>query len=67
MRGVGEGGRLVGGGGDVGHGVGHGVGVASGIDTVTHAEARSTTMMAEGTVVGVSPSGTVAVGCATGA
>jgi len=64
---VGAGGRLVGGGGEVGQGVGRGVGVASGIGTVTHAEARSTTVMAEETGVGVSPSRTVAVGCATGA
>ena len=58
---------MVGGAGDVGQGVGHGVGVASGVDTVTHEEARSTTVTAEGTVVGVSPSWTMAVGCATGA
>ena len=64
---MGEGGYLVGGGGDVGHGVGHGVGVATGIGTVTHADARSTTVVAGGTVVGVSLGRAVGVGVATGA
>jgi len=68
MRGVGEGGRLVGGGGDVGHDLGHGVGVDSGIDTATHSDARSTmAMVGEGATVGVLLGGAVGVGISAGA
>ena len=67
MRGVGEGGRLVGGGGDVGHDLGHGVGVDSGIDTATHSDARSTmAMVGEGATVGVLLGRAVGVGFSTG-